>query len=371
MRVLVTGSNGFIGKNLVLLLNQDTSVETVFFTRENNVEDFPKMLEGVDWVFHLAGVNRSKNKEDFFLGNTELTVKLCNAIRKNGRLISVVYASSIQASQANNYGKSKRAAEKALIKLRDDMAIPVYIYRLKNIFGKWARPDYNSVVATFCYNLARNLPIKINDSSAIIKLTYIDDVINSFLSLLKGKSFSKSYLKLKPEYKLTVGELAAHIRLISKMPKNNTVEPVGTGLLRALYSTYVSYLSPDCFCYPLYQNVDKRGIFVEMLKTKQSGQFSFFTSHPGITRGGHYHNTKTESFLVVKGEARFRFRHVFTKEYFEIYTSSDNPMIVQTIPGWAHDITNIGNKKLICMLWANEVFNPEKPDTFSYPLIPE
>lgn len=373
MRVLVTGANGFIGKHLLLYFQEKGGIEVVPFTREHSVDDLPVLLKDVDWVFHLAGINRPQNPEDFVTGNTGLTEQLSAAIKACGRVVPVVYTSSIQAERDNDYGSSKRAAEDALLALQQDTGNPVFIYRLPNVFGKWARPNYNSVVATFCHNVARDLPIHVNDPSAVIRLVYIDDVVDSFMALLAGvESISdridNAYVEVAPEYRTSVGDLADQLNRFKATRDNLITEPVGTGLVRALYSTYVSYLPPERFTYPVQQHGDARGVFVEMLKTPDAGQFSFFTAHPGITRGGHYHHSKTEKFLVIKGKACFRFRHMLTGEFYELHTSGEHSEIVETVPGWTHDVTNVGDDELICMLWANEIFDRDKPDTFACPL---
>ena len=373
MRVLVTGANGFIGKNLLLHFQEKGDIDVVPFTRDHNIDDLPALLEGVDWVFQLAGINRPQNPGEFVIGNSGLTEQLCAAIKACGREVPVVYTSSIQAESDNDYGISKRVAEDALLTLQQDTGNPVFIYRLPNVFGKWARPNYNSAVATFCHNVARDLPIQINDPSAVIRLVYIDDVVDNFMALLAGiDSISplihNAYVEVAPEYRISVGELADQLNRFKATRNNLITEPVGKGLVRALYSTYVSYLPPERFIYPVQQHGDDRGVFIEMLKTPDAGQFSFFTAHPGITRGGHYHHSKTEKFLVIKGKACFRFRHMLTGEFYELYTSGKQSEIVETVPGWTHDVTNVGDDELICMLWANEIFDRDKPDTFACPL---
>ena len=373
MRVLITGANGFIGKNLLLHFQEMDGIVVVPFTREHSVDDLPALLDGVDCVFHLAGINRPQNPEEFVTGNTGLTEQLCTAIKACGRKVPVVYTSSIQAEHDNDYGSSKRDAEDILLALLQDTGNPVFIYRLPNVFGKLAKPNYNSVVATFCYNIARDLPIQITDPSAVIRLVYVDDVVESFIALLAGfesinTGINNAYIDVSPEYQISVGELADQLNRFKVTRENLITEQVGKGLVRALYSTYVSYLPPDRFTYKVQQHGDSRGVFVEMLKTPDAGQFSFFTAHPGITRGGHYHHSKTEKFLVIKGRACFRFRHILTGEYYEIHTSGEQSEIVETVPGWTHDVTNVGDEELICMLWANEIFDRDKPDTFACPL---
>ena len=246
-----------------------------------------------------------------------------------------------------------------------------HLFRLPNVFGKWCRPNYNSAVATFCHNIARGLPIQINDPAAPVTLVYVDDVVERFIELMDGADAAvdaEGFATVTPQYTTTVGELARLIETFRASRDTLVTERVGTGLVRALYSTYVSYLPPELFAYTVPMHGDARGVFVEMLKTPDCGQFSFFTAHPGITRGGHYHHTKTEKFLVIKGEARFKFRHMQTGETHELVTSGAKAEIVETVPGWTHDITNIGSDEMVVMLWANEVFDRAKPDTYACPL---
>lgn len=365
MRVLVTGANGFIGKNLTVRLYEQ-GVETVVFTRDMSLSDMATALNDVDFVFHLAGVNRPKEATEFAEGNKELTEQLCDLICASGRSIPVLYTSSIQAVAENPYGVSKLAAEDALVALERDTGSPVYLYRLPNVFGKWSRPDYNSAVATFCHNIANDLPVHINDPSALIHLVYIDDVIKDFLRLLTEQPACVVRPEVTPVYTIAVGELVEQIGLFKDARKTLLTEAVGTGLTRALYSTYLSFLRPEQFSYTLTVHADARGRFVEMLKTKDSGQFSFFTAHPGVRRGGHYHHSKNEKFLVVRGKARFGFRHIVTGETYQLLTDGEQPEVVETVPGWSHDITNVGENEMIVMLWANEVFDHQHPDTIAF-----
>ena len=365
MKVLVSGANGFIGKNLTVHL-QEIGVKVTKFTHESNPADLINLLDNVDFVFHLAGVNRPKEPREFFDGNAGLTAKLCNSIRACNRAIPIIYASSIQAETENLYGVSKLEAENSLVSLEKDTGSPVYIYRLPNVFGKWSKPNYNSVVAMFCHNIANDLPIKIDDNASLIHLVYIDDVIKSFLQILEDRPKGVNRPEVMPKYTITVPDLADQIMSFRVSRESMVSEAVGIGLVRALYSTYLSFFKPNQFSYKLTSHSDPRGRFVEMLKTKDSGQFSFFTAHPGVTRGGHYHHSKNEKFLVIQGNAKFGFRHLITGETYEKYTNGEDPEIVETIPGWAHDITNIGSIELIVLLWANEIFDPQDPDTFTY-----
>jgi len=269
----------------------------------------------------------------------------------------------MQADLSNPYGKSKRAAEQAVEQLASETGNTAVIYRLPNVFGKWCKPNYNSVVATFCHNLAHDLPIQINDPSTLLRLVYIDDVVSEFLCALGSMVDGLRWGKVVPEYTTTLGELAAQIEAFRNCRSTLVSERVGTGLARALYSTYVSCLPPSKFAYDLPRYGDERGVFVEMLKTHDSGQFSYFTAYPGVTRGAHYHHSKTEKFLVIKGSARFGFRHVVTNEAYEVFTSGEVAQVVETVPGWAHDITNVGEDEMVVMLWANEIFDHDRTDT--------
>jgi UDP-2-acetamido-2,6-beta-L-arabino-hexul-4-ose reductase len=365
MKVLITGANGFVGQNLVSHLTERADVEVLRFTRDDSLESLPELVARVDFVFHLAGVNRPQDPQEFLTGNTDLTRALCEAIVISGRKLPVLYTSSSQAELNNPYGSSKLGAEQVLLNLKSSHGSEVYLFRLPNVFGKWARPNYNSAVATFCNNIAHGLPIQINDPQACINLVYIDDVIAQFIAVMDGKRVGDSFISVEPQYNITVGALAVQLSAFRDSRTTMVTEPVGNGLVRALYSTYLSYLPPERFTYEVPKYGDPRGVFVEMLKTRDSGQFSYFTAFPGITRGGHYHHSKTEKFLVIKGTACFRFRHVVSGEFYELFTTGEKPEIVETVPGWTHDITNTGTEEMIVMLWANEIFDREAPDTFT------
>lgn len=365
MRVLVTGSRGFVGKNLVFRMRESPAYEVLEFVRGDPEETLGRALRVVDAVVHLAGENRPASLDAFDAVNRGLTQRLCELLSQSGRCIPVVLASSTQAELDNPYGRSKLAAETEVEKLAQNQGNPVAVFRLPGVFGKWCRPDYNSVVATFCHNIANDLPIHVNDPSRSIRLVYVDDVVEIILGLLVSGWSGFRHEGCAPEYVTTLGALAAQIEAFRLCRSSLVIERVGSGLGRALYATYVSYLPPNRFSYEVLAHSDARGTFVEMLKTSDSGQFSFFTAHPGVTRGSHYHHTKTEKFLVVKGRARFGFRHVLSGEVHHLETSGDKPQIVESIPGWAHDITNVGDDDLIVMLWANENFDRNKPDTIA------
>jgi UDP-2-acetamido-2,6-beta-L-arabino-hexul-4-ose reductase len=366
-RILVTGANGFIGKNLVVRLRELTNITVSTFVRGDDATRLTQLVSGVDAVVHLAGENRPADEAAFAQVNSGLTSALCDVVRQaflsGGRHIPLVLASSTQAGRDNPYGQSKLAAETDVQSLANETGNPCVIFRLPGVFGKWCKPNYNSVVATFCHNIACDLPIQINDPTASLRLVYVDDVIKALLSALDVPARGCIHAQVEPEHTTTLGELAYQIRAFGDCRSTLMTERVGAGFVRALYATYVSYLPKEKFSYQLTQHADLRGVFVEMLKTPDSGQFSYFTAHPGITRGGHYHHTKTEKFLIIKGEALFCFRDLLTNELVELRTSGDTPQVVETIPGWVHDITNVGDDEMVVMLWANENFDREKPDT--------
>lgn len=368
MKILVTGSNGFIAKNLIQFLSEKSEIEVLKFNRDSSSEELEQSVLAADWIVHLAGINRPLNEQEFIEGNITLTQKIADILKRAKKQTPIILSSSIQAEHDNVYGKSKLGGEQALLDLHQKQGNLVYICRLANVFGKWSRPNYNSAVATFCYNTVNDLPIQIHDENAVIRLVYVDDVVESFWNAIQGTQKVEQTFAIEPEYQISVGELAKTLAGFKHSRESLITDRVGTGLTRALYSTYLSFLKPEQFDYSVPKYGDQRGVFVEMLKTPDAGQFSYFTAHPGITRGGHYHHTKTEKFLVIKGKALFKFKHVVTGEFYELETCGDEPRIVETVPGWTHDITNIGEDEMVVMLWANEIFDREKPDTYAMPL---
>lgn len=368
MRILVTGGDGFIGRNLRLHLGERGYADVVSLEQGAPEAALLDAVAHADFVFHLAGVNRPTSVADFDVVNRGFTATLCEALVANGRRIPLAFTSSTQALVDNPYGASKRAAEQEIARYAETSGARVHLLRLTNVFGKWCRPNYNSVVATFCHNIAHGLPITINDPAARLELVYIDDVVRAMTDLLKTTDGAPTTVDVRPVYDTTVGELASMLREFAASRDTRLIPRVGSGFTRALYATYVSYLSPEAFAYSVPRHPDARGVFAEMLRTPDCGQFSFFTARPGVTRGGHYHHTKNEKFLVLSGRAKFRFRHLVTAETHEILVAADESRVVDTVPGWAHDVTNVGDEELIIMLWANEIFDPERPDTIPAPL---
>lgn len=367
MKILITGANGFIGKNLCCRLAEAGYSDLIKIVRESTNEELVEGLKSADFVFHLAGINRPKDEAEFQVGNVDFTRNIIEVLSSKSRKTAIVLSSSSQAESDNAYGTSKSRAESLVSEYAELSGSSAFIYRLPNIFGKWCRPNYNSFVATFCHNIINDIEINIHDRNSPVSLVYIDDICNEFISLLKGDCES-GYRKVDVQYDLTVGEVAELLLAFKAGRESLMTERVGTGFCRALYSTYISYYSPDQFSYSIPSYVDERGVFSEMLKTKDSGQFSFFTAHPGVTRGGHYHHSKNEKFLVLKGTALFKFEHIVSGERFQVETSGDGFEVVETVPGWSHDITNIGDEEMVVMLWANEIFDRKLPDTIAKPI---
>jgi UDP-2-acetamido-2,6-beta-L-arabino-hexul-4-ose reductase len=365
--VLVTGSKGFIGRNLVKRLEDQTDFKVTGFNRQDDPKIIPKLISEVDVVVHLAGENRPANNADFVTSNVELTRLICEAAgsepQSNSRKLKIIFSSSTHSQERTPYGRSKKVAEKLLVNLSSSKFVPISILRLPGVFGKWCKPNYNSVVATFCHNIARGLPIKISDPDKMLTLTHIDTVVDCILNEIIDDDGGLQFPKIEPVYNISVGQLSKKISSFEKSRKSLVLGRVGSSLERSLYSTYISYLPPSRFSYKLPMFTDKRGTFVEMLKTQDSGQFSVFTAYPGVTRGEHYHHSKTEKFLVVKGEALFRFRCLQTQELVEIQTSAKISEVVDSVPGWVHDVTNTGDEEMVVLVWANEIFDQKNPDT--------
>ncbi len=365
MKVLVTGSNGFIGKNLIEHLNRIEDLEIVTFTRSISTSDLENLVSSVDFIFHLAGINRPKDPQEFYEGNQDLTQKIVDLALDSDRKIPILISSSTQVKRDNDYGKSKLGSETALEAYSKQSGSPVYIYRLPNVFGKWSRPNYNTVIATWCHNLCRDISLEVNDESYELDLVYIDDVVEHFVRHLDGNaSSSVTYSEVFPVYRESLGNIRDLLVDFKNSRENLITPPVGRGFPRALYATYLSFLPTDEFAYELKGYSDERGTFYEFLKTQDSGQFSVSTSAPGVTRGNHYHNTKNEKFLVVKGEASIKLRQIHGNDVIEYKVSDKKIEVVEMIPGYTHDISNTGDDEMILLLWANEVFDRDKPDTY-------
>jgi UDP-2-acetamido-2,6-beta-L-arabino-hexul-4-ose reductase len=360
-RVAVTGAAGFIGRNLVLRLGELGHAPSAL-TRETPFAEAAAALAAADVVIHLAGAVRPPDPLEFI--NTQAYAAwTAEILAEAGRRPLVICASSVRADEDTDYGRSKLGVEDAFQHLAAAGQATAAIYRLPNVFGKWARPNYNSAVATFCHNLARGLPIRIDDASAPLSLLYVDDLVDQWVALMAAPPRTGGLREAEGVYQTTVGAVAGMIQGFADGRSLGQVGGVGVGLERALYATFVSALPEAAFSYPLTAHTDPRGNLTEMLKTPASGQVSFFTAHPGVTRGGHYHHSKVEKFLIVHGEALFRFRHVLSGETHEVRASAERPTVVETVPGWTHDVTNVGSGLMVSVIWANEVFDRARPDT--------
>ena len=363
MKVLITGANGFIAQNLIEHLKRDEDIEFYLYTRKDSLNILEAYLKEVDFIFHLAGVNRPKDTQEFYEGNSKLTQTIVDILEKENKNTPILLSSSIQSELDNDYGKSKLEAEKYLLDYSNKKDTNIYIYKLPNVFGKWSKPNYNSVISTWCYNISHDLEIQVNNKSAEVNLVYVDDVIKSFLSKLTSDSDEK-YCEIGTVYKKNLGEIEELLYAFKNNRNSLVIPEVASGFERALYATYLSYLSTDDFSYAIKGHKDDRGTFYEILKTLDSGQFSLSTTAPGITRGNHYHHTKNEKFLVVKGEALIEFRHIVTSEIISYNVSDKKIEIVEMIPGYTHNIKNTGDEEMILILWANETFDQENPDTY-------
>ena len=369
MKVLITGASGFIGKNLCSTLEQDERYKLLKVTLETTAAELAEYLQECDFIFHLAGVNRPKTEKEFFEGNADFTAQITQNLikynRHNKKQVPVVFTSSIQAERDNPYGLSKKQGEEALIEYGKTTGAPVYIYRFTNIYGKWSQPNYNTVVATFCHNIARDLPIQVNNADADLVLCYIDDVVEEFLKVLEGNPTLEGGQCIVPvTHCIKLGALADTIRRFKESRGNLSVADMSNQLEKNLYSTYLSFLPEGDFSYSLKMNIDDRGSFTEIMRTPDRGQMSVNVSKPGITKGNHWHNSKNEKFLVVSGTGVIRFREIGKSEVMEYHVSGNKFEVVDIPTGYTHNIENLGDTDLVTFMWVNECFNPEKPDTF-------
>ena len=365
MKILVTGADGFIGKNLCVSLAEQAGFEVLPVVRATDPAALESKVAQADAVIHLAGVNRPQDPAEFAAGNADFTARLCQALLATGRPVPVAFASSIQADRDNPYGLSKRAAEDHLRRYAEASGAPVALYRLANVFGKWSRPDYNSAVATFCHNIARGLPIQVNDAAAPLRLVYIDDVVAAFLRHLDGEDDpGRRRYTVSRTFRVTLGDLAERIRQLHRIRASLVVPDMADELMHCLHATYLSFLPEDGFAYPVRLNTDDRGWLFELLKSEHFGQIFVSRTRPGITRGDHYHDSKLEKFCVIQGEAVIRFRHIHSQEILEYPVSGTDIRVVDIPPGHTHSIENVGQDEMICLFWANRVFSPQQPDTF-------
>lgn len=361
MKVLITGSNGFVGKNLISHLQEIENIDLITYDIEDSFDKIENNINDIDFIFHLAGVNRPQNIEEFYEGNSDLTKRIVDLIKDKN--IPLLVSSSIQAEKDNDYGKSKKIAEDYII----DNLSNYYIYRLHNVFGKWCKPNYNSVIATFCYNISHNLEININDKNANLELIYIDDIIYEFIRVMnKQKPDEKigNYCYINPRYNVTLGYIVDKLNEFKESMSSIYVPATGNDFIKKLYATYVSYVDTDKTFVTAVKNVDERGAFIELMRTYECGQFSVSFSKPGIVRGNHYHHTKMERFIVIKGKAKISFSSVINDDKYS-FIVDDSEIKIVTIPvGYTHNIENIGDGEMILAIWCNELFDKEHPDTY-------
>lgn len=365
MKILVTGAKGFVGTNLVTELknrNYNEVYECDINTTDEELEEYTKNCE---FVFHLAGVNRPENEEDFMKGNFGFTSVLLEKLKKYKNKAPILITSSIQAALDNPYGKSKKAGEDLMFSYEKETGSKVLVYRLPNVFGKWCRPNYNSAVATFCNNIANDLPITVNDPEVILNLVYIDDVVSEFINALEGKENKiDNFCNIPTVHTIKLGKIVELINSFKSSRENLQLPNMKDEFSKKLYSTYLTYLPEDKFSCPVKMNIDDRGSFTEIFKTEERGQVSVNISKPGIVKGNHWHHTKNEKFIVVSGTGIIRFRKIGTDKVIEYKVSGDKLEVVDIPCGYTHNIENIGSTDMVTIMWANELFDKNKPDTY-------
>lgn len=378
MNILITGAKGFVGRNLVETLknvrdgkDKTRNIDSDITIFEYDIDTEPALLDkytkDCDFVFHLAGVNRPKDEKEFMEGNFGFTSDLLDSLKKNENKSPILITSSIQAALDNPYGLSKKAGEDLIFAYGKDNGVKTFVYRLPNVFGKWCKPNYNSAVATFCHNIAHDLPITVNDRNHMMTLVYIDDVVDELINALRdAENREGDYCKVPVEHKITLGEIADLLYSFKESRMDLSVPDMTEGSFsKKLYSTYLSYLDPTDFSYKLKMNVDQRGSFTEIIRTANAGQMSVNISKPGITKGQHWHNTKNEKFVVVKGHGLIQLRKIGSDEIVNYEVSGDEITVVDMIPGYTHNIINLSDTEdLVTLMWCNECFNPNKPDTY-------
>ena len=382
MNILVTGANGFVGRNLVSQLENIASGKARNYAIAGeelhvlcyDVDSDPAALEEycrrADFVFNLAGVNRPEDPSEFMKGNFGFASLLLDTLKKCGNSCPVMISSSTQAALDNPYGESKRAGEELLFEYERETGAKVLVYRFPNVFGKWCRPNYNSAVATFCHNIAHGLPIRVNDPSVVMHLVYIDDVVDELIGALSGDEHrAGAFCEVPVVHEITLGGIVDLLYSFRDMQQDLEVPDLGDAFAKKLYSTYLSYLPKERFCYPLKMNVDNRGSFTEIIRTPDRGQFSVNISKPGITKGEHWHHTKNEKFVVVSGHGLVQLRKIGTDEVINFEVCGEKMEVVEMIPGYTHNIINLSDTEdLVTVMWANEAFNPERPDTYFEPV---
>lgn len=365
MKILVTGASGFVGKNLIAELNNRGYKDICKFDIDTDKSLLGEYVKKCEFVFHLAGVNRPKDEKEFMEGNFGFTSELLELLKKHNSKAPVLITSSIQAERDNPYGKSKKVGEDLLFNYSNETGAKVLVYRLANLFGKWSRPNYNTVVATYCYNIARCLDIQINNPDAELTLCYIDDVLDEFIRALQGNETKNGeYCCVPVTHQIKLGDLADRIKSFKESRKDLSIPNMEDELTKKLYSTYLSFLPEDEFSYDLNMHCDNRGSFTEFIRTLDRGQVSINVAKPGITKGNHWHHSKNEKFLVVNGNGLIRFRKIDSDDIIEYNVCGEKLQMVDIPTGYTHSIVNIGDTDMVTVMWANEAFNPEKPDTY-------
>lgn len=361
-KILITGANGFIGKNLTAHLLQSGYTNLYLYDKISTEQDLNRFCLDCDFVFHLAGVNRPTDTKDFYEGNTDFSKVLLDTLEKNNNHCPVVVTSSVQAALQNDYGKSKKLGEDLFFRSEHNPAI---IFRLYGVFGKWSKPNYNTVVATFCYNAAHGLPLQVNDPSYELTLCYIDDILAEFTCILENpEEFETGFYQIGTLHQTTLGNLAKTISGFAQNRSTLIMPSMSTLFEKRLYGTYLSYLERDEFSYHLTKNEDNRGWLAEFIKSESFGQIFISTSKPGVVRGNHWHHTKVEKFFVISGKAEIVFRNVSEREKYVYTVDGDNPVVVDIPVGYTHYIKNIGEEDLITLFWSNQLFDKENPDTY-------
>lgn len=362
LKIAITGANGFIGKNLTSELDNQGYINLSHITRDTNEEEMKSILKEAEFIFHLAGINRPISESEFERGNKDFTQQIIETLVELKNLIPIVITSSTQAINDNAYGLSKKAAEEAVEKYAKDHNVECGIYRLPNVFGKWSKPNYNSAIATFCHNIARDLPIQVNDPNVELTLVYIDDVVKEFIRCIDG--MDTLYREVPVVQKKKLGEIVELIYSFKSSRENRSVPKLDDLFEKKLYSTYLSFLPEDQFSYELKMNVDQRGSFTEFIKTVDRGQVSINISKPEITKGNHWHHTKNEKFLVVSGYGVIRFRKPDEEKIIEYFVSGEKLEVVDIPVGYTHNIENLGETDMVTVMWVNEPFDPDNPDTY-------
>lgn len=365
MKILVTGAQGFIGKNLITELNNRGYNEVYKYDKDTDPSLLDEYCKKADFVYHLAGVNRPKEPSQFMEGNYGFTSELLNTLKKHNNTAPIMVSSSIQAELDNPYGQSKKAGEDLLFSYGKENGSKILVYRFPNVFGKWCKPNYNSVVATFCHNIAREISIQVNDPSVEMNLVYIDDVINELISALNNnENKGNSFYEIPVSHTITLGEIVGLLNSFKKSREDKTVPDMSDAFTKKLYSTYLSYLPEDKFSYELKMNEDNRGSFTEFIRTPDRGQVSINVSKPGITKGNHWHHTKNEKFLVVNGKGVIRLRELKSDKVLEYFVSGEKMEVVDIPVGYTHNIENLGDTDMVTVMWVNEPFDQKKPDTY-------